>query len=64
MKRACFLCRETTPDGTCYVRIGKEERCSCRSCWEQVLLNPKGFVRHLGDSNLELQTLLGACATP
>ena len=43
----CSLCSKTDARSDCYVRVEREERATCRPCWEQVLLDPRRVLRNL-----------------
>ena len=47
MSSVCTLCTKTPARQDCYVRIEREERPTCRPCWEQLLLDPRRMVRSL-----------------
>ncbi|HXG62510.1 MAG TPA: hypothetical protein VNO22_14150 [Planctomycetota bacterium] len=47
MDRTCLVCRRPTRQEDCYIRLEKELHPACRSCWEQLLLDPRRVLRSL-----------------
>jgi hypothetical protein len=47
MSSLCTLCTRTPAREDCYVRIEREERPTCRPCWEQLLLDPRRVLRSM-----------------
>ncbi|MFN3485348.1 MAG: hypothetical protein ACK44W_07700 [Planctomycetota bacterium] len=45
MDRTCLLCRQPAKQEDCYVRVDKDLYPACRSCWEQLLLDPRRVLR-------------------
>lgn len=45
MTGVCTLCTKSAAREDCFVRIEREERPTCRPCWEQLLLDPKRVIR-------------------
>lgn len=45
MDRTCLLCRQPARQEDCYVRVDKDLYPACRSCWEQLLLDPRRVLR-------------------
>lgn len=49
----CLLCLKPSLGGTCYVRMHEQEMPSCRSCWEQLLLDPARMIRKFKEEAIE-----------
>lgn len=47
MSSLCSLCSKTPAREDCYVRTEREEKATCRACWEQLLLDPRRVLRSL-----------------
>ena len=47
MSSVCSLCSKSDARPDCFVRVEREERATCRPCWEQVLLDPRRVLRNL-----------------
>jgi len=47
MGRTCQLCKRPAAQEDCYVRLNQDDYPACRSCWEQLLLDPKRVLRSL-----------------
>ena len=47
MNSLCTLCSKKAAREDCYVRIEREERPTCRPCWEQLLLDPRRVLREM-----------------
>lgn len=47
MERTCLLCQKAAIGDACYIKLGEREHPACRTCWEQVLLDPRRVVRTL-----------------
>jgi hypothetical protein len=48
----CPLCSTAPARPDCYVRVEREDRPTCRPCWEQLLLDPRRMLRELRDGAL------------
>lgn len=47
MSSVCSLCTKTPAREDCFVRMEREEKATCRPCWEQLLLDPRRVLRSL-----------------
>lgn len=47
MGRTCQLCKRPAAQDDCFVRLNEGDYPACRSCWEQLLLDPKRVLRSL-----------------
>jgi hypothetical protein len=50
MERTCRLCQRTAGQDACFIRMAGREHPACRTCWEQVLLDPRRVIRSLQGS--------------
>lgn len=48
--KSCDLCLQPVADPSCYVRRPGGERPACRSCWEQLILDPRHVVKTLEEA--------------
>ncbi len=53
MERVCRLCRGPAHEDQCFVRLGDRERPACRSCWQELLLDPARMLRQLESTPLD-----------
>ena len=47
MDVTCQLCRLSSAGDECYARVDGRECPVCRTCWEQLLLDPRRILRQL-----------------
>ncbi|HXX93438.1 MAG TPA: hypothetical protein VEN81_07375 [Planctomycetota bacterium] len=47
MGKTCQLCRRPIKLDDCFVRLERGDLPACRSCWEQLLLDPRRVLRSL-----------------
>jgi hypothetical protein len=59
MKSLCTLCSKAAAGEDCYVRVEREDHPACRSCWEQLLLDPRRVLREIREDGA-----LGRFANP
>jgi len=54
MTPLCTLCSKAAAREDCFVRYDREERPTCRSCWEQVLLDPRRVLLEIRERSAGL----------
>jgi len=54
MTSLCPLCSKSAAREDCFVRVEREDRPTCRPCWEQLLLDPRRVLREIREGATRL----------